>query len=123
MQFTSICFNLTKDKSEIATFVDSGIWSRSFYDEAKKYTDARKATELVKTSDGKFTLPDPSEWKIDPNTRFLHYCENETVQAFEFNEFPYEVLPEGCLLTCDMSSNLVSKKIDWSKFAVVFAGA
>lgn len=79
LQFTSICFNLTKDKSEIATFVDSGIWSRSFYDEAKKYTDARKATELIKTADGKFTLPDPSEWKIDPKTKFLHYCENETV--------------------------------------------
>lgn len=123
LQFTSICFNLTKDNSEISSFIDTGIWSRSFYDEAKKYTDARKAAELIKTADNKFSLPPSSEWNIDPKTRFLHYCENETVQAMEFNEFPFEVVPEDCLLCCDMSSNFVSKKINWSRYACVFAGA
>lgn len=45
------------------------------------------------------------------------------MQGFEFHEFPWEVIPKGMLVVCDMSSNFASKKIDWSRYDVVYAGA
>ena len=43
--------------------------------------------------------------------------------GFEFNNFPFEVIPEGMTLVADMSSNIASKPIDWSKYGVIYAGA
>jgi phosphoserine aminotransferase len=51
------------------------------------------------------------------------YVDNETANGFEFNDFPYEVIPEGMLLVSDMSSNISTKPIDWTKYAAVYAGA
>jgi phosphoserine aminotransferase len=49
--------------------------------------------------------------------------DNETANGFEFNDFPFEVIPPGMLLICDMSSNITTKPIDWSRYAVIYAGA
>ena len=73
------------------------------------------------TANGYTTLSD--DWNVDPNAKFFHYCDNETIQGFEFNTFPYEKVPDGQTLVCDMSSNFCTKEIDWSKYGVVYAGA
>lgn len=75
-------------------------------------------------SNGYSTIADPSEWNIDPNARFFHFCDNETIQGFEFgDDFPFHLIPEGQTLVCDMSSNFTTRPVDWSKFGVVYAGA
>jgi phosphoserine aminotransferase len=68
-------------------------------------------------------IDDPSTWKIKEGARYFHYCDNETIQGFEFSPFPHEVKPADQLMVCDMSSNFCSKEIDWSKYDVVYAGA
>jgi len=52
----------------------------------------------------------------------VHYCDNETGTGFEINDFPYEAV-EGKNLVADMSSNIGSKVIDWSKYAAAYACA
>jgi len=69
-------------------------------------------------------VADPATWNIDPNAKFFHYCDNETIQGLEFGEnFPFNLVPEGQHLVCDMSSNFLTKPVDWSKYGVVYAGA
>lgn len=68
-------------------------------------------------------MPDKSNWKIDSSAPYFVYVDNETANGFEFNNFPFEVIPEGMTLVADMSSNIASKPIDWSKYGVVYAGA
>jgi phosphoserine aminotransferase len=73
---------------------------------------------------GKFTtLPDPSNWHIDPEAAYFHYCDNETVHGVEFQEFPYDKVPSGQILVSDMSSNMCTRPIHWEKLGVVYAGA
>lgn len=69
------------------------------------------------------TLKDPSEWNIDQSAPYFVYVDNETANGFEFNDFPFEVIPEGQLLISDMSSNITTKPIDWTKYAAIYAGA
>lgn len=71
---------------------------------------------------GYTTIADSSEWKVDKDGAFFHYCDNETIQGFEFHDFPFEVVGDLPLIS-DMSSNLCSRPIDWSKHALVYAGA
>lgn len=68
-------------------------------------------------------IQDEAEWTIDKNAPYFSYVDNETVNGFEFNDFPFEVIPEGMELVCDMSSNITTKPIDWTKYGVVYAGA
>ena len=68
-------------------------------------------------------MADPETWNIDQNAKFMHFCDNETIQGVEFNPFPFDKVPEGQTLVCDMSSNFCSRPIDWTKFGVVYAGA
>jgi phosphoserine aminotransferase len=63
------------------------------------------------------------EWKIKQDATFFHFCQNETIQGFEFKEFPFDKIPEGQLTVCDMSSNFASRKVEWEKFDVVYVGA
>ena len=52
----------------------------------------------------------------------MHYCDNETATGFEFNDFPYEVFEEQYIVS-DLSSNIGSKFIDWTKLDVGYACA
>lgn len=60
---------------------------------------------------------------MNPDATYFHFCDNETIQGFEFNDFPFHAIPKGQLVVCDMSSNFCSRRIDWSKYDVVYAGA
>ena len=119
--FAGACYNFLGDKKK-ANYLTTGQWSKNATNEAKKYCEV---IEIASTYDVKNNadVADPSTWKIDPEGAYLHYCDNETVHGFEFNEFPYHVLPEGMLLVGDMCSNLASKKIQWKHYACIYAGA
>ena len=65
------------------------------------------------------TIPPKSEWKLDPEAAYVHYCANETVNGVEFSYTPdVGTVP----LVADMSSNFCSKPIEVSKHAFIYAG-
>ena len=126
LQFSAICYNLLSDNDEhgeqqSANYLTTGYWGEQAIDEANKYCVTNEVAN--NSSNGYTTLDEPEHWKVDANATFFHYCDNETIQGFEFQEFPHEKVPEGQHLVCDMSSNFLTKMIDWSKYAVVYAGA
>lgn len=100
-----------------ADYAVTGSWSAKAYKECQKYGKAN----LVFPKSEKFTtIPDQSEWKLDPNASFVYYCDNETVDGVEFHFVPDT---KGVPLVCDMSSNFMSRPVDVSKFGLIFAGA
>lgn len=66
------------------------------------------------------SIPDRATWKLTPGAKFVHYCDNETIQGVEFQSVP----DVGSVpLIADMSSNFISRPIDVSKFGIIYAGA
>ena len=122
LQFSAIPLNLFGDtEGPGANYLTTGTWSQGAIGEAKKYGNI---TEVANNKEAKYsTVADPADWKIDDKAKYFHYCDNETIQGFEFAEFPYDKVPEGQTLVCDMSSNFCSREIDFSKYGVIYAGA
>lgn len=80
--------------------------------------------EVANNSDiGYRTAKEPAEWNLNINGRYFHYCDNETIHGIEYNEFPFEKVPEGMTIVADMSSNIATKRIRWDRLGVVYAGA
>jgi phosphoserine aminotransferase len=109
--------NLLRGKSSI-DFVDTGEWSRKSIKEAKKYA----ATRVVASSSGTAydRVPPRAEWQLDPEAAYVHICSNETIGGVE-----YHFTPEvgGVPLVADMSSNLLSRPVDVSKYGLIYGGA
>jgi len=101
-----------------ADFVVSGVWTQKSVAEASKYGQAR----VVATSkEENFScVPARDSWNLSADSAYVHICENETVGGVEFPSTP-EVgnLP----LVADISSNILSREIDVSRYGVLFAGA
>ena len=115
-QFSMVPMNLLKGKTK-ACYVNTGAWSKKAISEAKIHCEVGiSATSEV----DKFTsIPDISSWDIDQNAAYLHYTSNETIGGVEFQSIP----DVGDLtLVCDMSSNILSREVDVSKFGVIYAG-
>ena len=87
-------------------------------EEAAKYA----TVNIVAKGDNK-SIPAPETWKLSPPgvAKYVHYCDNETIQGVEFPS-PPDVGPDT-VLVADMSSNFLSKPVDVSKFGVIYAGA
>lgn len=65
-------------------------------------------------------IPDQSTWNLNPDASYVYYCANETIHGVEFKFIPDT---HGVPLVCDMSSNILSRQIDVSKFGLIYAGA
>jgi phosphoserine aminotransferase len=116
-QFAMVALNMLQGNNE-AEYVNSGLWSEKAIAEAKKY-----CTVHVKV-DGKpskyTTIAHPSTWERNPRAAYLHYTPNETINGLEIQDVPeWGDTP----LVVDMSSNLLSRPIDVSKFGIIYAGA
>ncbi|KAA8892828.1 pyridoxal phosphate-dependent transferase [Sphaerosporella brunnea] len=111
-----------------ADYLVTGSWSKKAAEEAARITGgAGKLTRVAvnaKAATGKFgAIPPESQWELTPaeNSIFSYYCDNETVDGVEFPAFPAAL--EGRLVACDMSSNILSRRVDVSKYAILYAGA
>lgn len=115
-QFSAVPLNLLGDKKS-ADYVNTGEWSKKAIKEAKRYG----AVNVVASSeDTNFSsVPAFDSWKLDKNAAYLHYTPNETIGGVEFFWEPKVDVP----LVADMSSTILSRKIDVSKFGVIYAGA
>ncbi len=117
MQFAAIPLNLLGDKTS-ADYINTGMWSKKAIAEAKRYCDVNLAAD---TSEGGFTtVPSQAELKLNPDAAYVHYTPNETIGGVEFDYIPET---NGVPLIADMSSTILSRPIDVSKFAMIYAGA
>ncbi len=109
--------NLLRGKKSI-DFVDTGEWSRKSMKEAKKYAAVNVVASSAAT--GYDRVPDRAGWKLDPEAAYLHVCSNETIGGVEYFFTPdVGAVP----LVADMSSNLMSRPVDVSKYALIYGGA
>lgn len=116
-QFAMVPINLLGDKTS-ADYLLTGQWSKKAIAEAKRYCDVNIVAD---TSDSKFTtLPAEADLKFNPDAAYVHYTPNETIVGVEF---PYIPDTGDVPLVADMSSTILSRKIDVSKFGVIYAGA
>lgn len=116
-QFAMIPQNILNGKTK-ACYVNTGAWSTSAIKEAAKYCEVKVAAS---SEASKFTMiPDVSEWTVDDDAGYLHYTSNETIHGVEFNDIPP---PRDLPLVCDMSSNILSRPVDVSRFGLIYAGA
>ncbi|WP_012070547.1 3-phosphoserine/phosphohydroxythreonine transaminase [Marinomonas sp.] len=114
--FSQIPANLANG-FESACFLDTGAWSSKAIKEAKKYTKVN----VVGSSKAQnyTTVPDFSTLELDESAAYLHICPNETIGGLEFADLPETNLP----IVADLSSTILSRKVDVSKYGVIYAGA
>ncbi|WP_104400767.1 3-phosphoserine/phosphohydroxythreonine transaminase [Vibrio penaeicida] len=116
-QFAAVPMNLLGDKTK-ADYVDAGYWAQSAVTEAKKYCQPRVIDAKTEV-DGKVAVIPPFEWEIDENAAYVHFCPNETIDGVEITELPVTDKP----IVADLSSTILSRKIDVSQYGVIYAGA
>ncbi|HFD12984.1 MAG TPA: 3-phosphoserine/phosphohydroxythreonine transaminase [Crenotrichaceae bacterium] len=116
-QFAMIPMNLLADKQR-AVYCCTGAWSQKAIKEAEIYCDVTVATDSQ--SDQYTGIAEQSNWTIDTQAAYLHYTDNETIHGVEFGYIPDS---KGLPLVSDMSSNLLSRPFDVSRFGLIYAGA
>ncbi|MFM2318764.1 MAG: 3-phosphoserine/phosphohydroxythreonine transaminase [Pseudomonadota bacterium] len=116
-QFAMIPMNLARGKSQ-ADYLDTGDWSLKSIEEGGRYLDLNV---VASSADSHYTtIPPFSSWRCNPNAAYLHYTSNETIRGVEFDWIPeVDTVP----LVVDMSSDILSRPIDVSRFGLIYAGA
>ncbi|HET9700681.1 MAG TPA: 3-phosphoserine/phosphohydroxythreonine transaminase [Burkholderiales bacterium] len=116
-QFAMVPMNLLRGKKS-ADYINTGEWAKKAIKEAKKYGAVNVAAS---SEDKNFTYaPKQAQWKADPDAAYVHYTPNETIGGVEFHWVP----ETGSIpLVADMSSNILSRPADVSRFGVIYAGA
>ncbi|KAK9496764.1 hypothetical protein O3M35_013044 [Rhynocoris fuscipes] len=114
--FAAVPMNLM-GRTGTADYIVTGSWSAKAAKEATKYG---KVNLVLPKTDKYIDIPNPETWNLDPKASYVYYCANETVHGVEF---PFIPDTKGVPLVADMSSNILSRNVDISKFGVIFAGA
>jgi phosphoserine aminotransferase len=116
-QFAAVPMNLLGDNKN-ADYINTGAWSKKAIAEARRYCDV---TVAATTEAEKFTTtPDQSTLKLSASAAYVHYTPNETIGGVEF---PYIPDCGDVPLVADLSSSILSRPIDVTKFGVIYAGA
>lgn len=125
MQYTAMAKNLIGLKpARKAMIMRTGMWSNQNLAELEKFCNIVVVADNIKDNDCTKMVP-VSEWKIDPEASFFHFCVNETVNGFEidFETFPFHLIPKDIPIICDMSSNIATTHVPWDKVSMVYMGA
>ncbi|MBK1692830.1 3-phosphoserine/phosphohydroxythreonine transaminase [Ectothiorhodospira mobilis] len=116
-QFAAIPMNLLGERRR-ADYVNTGAWSKKAIAEARKYAEVNVVASSE--ADGFTTIPPFDTWQRDPQAAYLHYTPNETIGGLEFPWIP----DSGDVpLVADMSSTILSRPVDVSRFGLIYAGA
>jgi phosphoserine aminotransferase len=116
-QFAVVPMNLLRRK-QAADYVNTGEWSKKAIAEAKKYCRVNVAAS---SQDANFSyVPKQTQWKLDPQAAYVHITSNETIGGVEFHWIP----DTGAVpLVSDMSSHILSRPMDATRFGLIYAGA
>ena len=114
-QFAMVPLNLLGAAAE-ASYIVSGIWSKKAAAEAAKFCHVN-----VIGTPSKVSIPPQDAVVVANDAAYLYYCMNETVNGLEFNYIPK--CPDCVPLVADVSSDFLSRPIDFKRHALVYAGA
>ncbi|MCX2981167.1 3-phosphoserine/phosphohydroxythreonine transaminase [Halieaceae bacterium IMCC14734] len=115
-QFSAVPLNLGYANAT-ADYVNTGQWSKKAIAEASRFLDVNV---VASSADSNFSsIPPQSEWQTNDGAAYLHYTPNETIGGVEFFWTPEGSVP----LVADMSSTILSRPTDVSRFGVIYAGA
>lgn len=119
-QFTMVPMNLLGAALQ-ANYVITGHWSKLAYQDACRYGNITMAasSEVDAYNEAYLTMPDVAKWQVTDGASYLHYTDNESIHGLEFPAATTVPLP----LVTDATSNILSKPIDFSKYAGVYASA
>ena len=115
--------NMLRGKTVI-DFVVTGEWSQKSAAEAAKFATVNIAASAKAT--GFTTIPERADWQITPQAAYVHVCMNETIGGVEFQDIPNlgtSAAANTPFLVGDVSSTILSRPLDVSKFGLVFGGA
>ncbi|MEZ7912940.1 MAG: 3-phosphoserine/phosphohydroxythreonine transaminase [Propionivibrio sp.] len=116
-QFDMVPMNLLRGKAA-ADYLNTGEWSKKAIKEAKKFG---QVNIVASSEDKNFSYaPAFSTWTLDPNAAYVHITSNETIGGVEIFDTPDT---GNVPLVADMSSNILSRPIDVSKYGLIYAGA
>lgn len=113
-QFFHVPWNLRLEGKPPA-YVDTGSWAKAAIKEARFFGDV---TVAASSAEGYDYIP--RDFQVDPDASYLHITSNETISGTEWHLFPD---PGRVPLVVDASSDFLSHPIDWSKVALLYAGA
>lgn len=116
MQFAMVPVNLLRGHQS-ADYVCTGSWSEKAIKEARRFCRVNVAAS---SENNNFTrIPPYDSWRCDAEAAYLHYTPNETIHGVEFHFIPQSDVP----LVADMSSTILSRPLDVSRFGLIYAGA
>ena len=115
-QFAMVPMNLLRGKTS-ADYINTGQWSAKAIEEASRYCSVNVAAS---SEDANFTYVPPQEqWRLNAQAAYVHYTSNETIGGVEFHWVPQVDVP----LIVDMSSDILSRPLDVTRFGLIYAGA
>ncbi len=116
-QFAAVPMNLAAAGTP-ADYVNTGHWSERAIREARRFVDVGVVADEAAT--GYTTVPAPGAIRPRSGAAFVHYTPNETIGGVEF---PYIPDTGAVPLVADMSSTILSRPLDVSRFGLIYAGA
>ncbi|MFT4611564.1 MAG: phosphoserine aminotransferase [Glaciecola sp.] len=111
-QFLMVALNMLEKR---AGYLNTGTWSDKAIKEAKIYDDVY---EVASSKDANYNYI-PKGYDIQADYDYFHCTSNNTIYGTQMKEFPNSPVP----MVCDMSSDIFSRVIDFSKFDLIYAGA
>ena len=116
-QFAMVPLNLLRGRAG-ADYINTGAWSKKAIAEAQRYCTVNIAAS---SADSNFTtIPEVESWQLDSEAAYVHYTPNETIGGVEFHWIPET---GDVPLVADMSSTILSRPLDVSRYGVIYAGA
>ncbi|HYG16095.1 MAG TPA: 3-phosphoserine/phosphohydroxythreonine transaminase [Bacteroidia bacterium] len=114
LQFSMVPYNLL-DEKETAAYVNTGVWATKAIEEAPLFGNVN----VIASSEDKNFSYIPKGYNIPADAKYLHLTSNNTIYGTQLHTFPESPVN----VVCDMSSDIFSRPVDVSKFALIYAGA
>ena len=115
LQFLQVPMNLL-ESTGVASYTETGTWSKKAIKEASMLGNV----SIAGSSAADHFTSIPSLLNIDPRSAYLHITTNETIAGIQWHRIPYDC---GCPLVADMSSDILSRSLDFNRFDLIYAGA
>ena len=114
-QFMQVPMNLLNE-NDVAAYTETGTWANKAIKEAKLFGHV----EISGSSrDTNFTTI-PKDITVTPTSAYLHLTTNETIAGTQWHQFPFDC---GVPIVADMSSDILSRELDFNRFDLIYAGA
>ena len=115
-QFSAVPLNLMGNK-KVADYAHTGHWSKKAIRDGKRFLDVNVVCDT--SEEGYKHIPNAESWRLNDDAAYLHITPNETIAGVEFDWLPDTNVP----IVADLSSTILSRPIDVSKYGVIYAGA